>query len=168
MSTATDMMKRYTYRGIAALGIVLYQLAGIVAICFFTFATAGAIIIAASANPPAWGIFCIAVLGLLFTWSMGLSMICTYPSTIWLDQRGLVLAVFWRKHIAVPWSDVLWVRRSIFSADYLVAAHRITVWHRLVGWTHGYTLRPAFLIRPGLENREELVLEIKRRIGQID
>lgn len=168
MSAARNVMKRYTYRGIAALGVFWYQMAGVVAICFFTLATVGAMIIAISVDPPAWSIFCFAVLGLAFAWPMGLSMICTYPSSVSLDAKGLLISVLWRKHIAIPWSDILEVRRQTFGGHYLVIARRITVWHRLVGWTHAYTHHPAFLIRQGLENCEELVREIKLRIGQLD
>lgn len=168
MSAARNAMKRYTYRGIAALGVACYQLGGIVAICFVTLITVSVTVLAVSVKPPYWDILWFIVWWPLLGWPMGLAIMCTFPTSIWLDDKGLVITVFWRKCIVIPWSDVLGVRRRRFGARYLVIARRITLWHRLVGWTYGHTLYPAFLIAQGLENREGLVREIKLRIGQLE
>jgi hypothetical protein len=163
-----DGMKRYTYRGIAALGVACFQLGGVFAICFFTLVIVGSMVMAALADPSAWFAFWFFPLGLVVVWPAGLAMICTFPSSIWLDGKGLVIKVFWRKHIAIPWRDVLEVRHCTFGAPYLVIARRITLAHLVVGWIYGLSDYPGFLIGSGLENRDELVREIKLRIGQFD
>jgi len=161
-------MRRYTYRGFAALGVYLTQLGGVLALCFVTFVTVSVIALAMSVSPPYWDVFWFIAWWPLLGWPAGLSMMCMRPSSIWVDQKGLTVVVFWRKHISIPWSDVLEVRRLAFGASYFIKARRLTVCNRLVGLIFGHTLCPGFLISLGLENRDELVREIRLRIAQFD
>lgn len=68
----------------------------------------------------------------------------------------------------MQWEDIIDVRpiRWSLAGDTLVRARRISPVHRLYGWMYSHSLFPSFVIGRDIEQREELLAEIERRIHQ--
>jgi hypothetical protein len=84
-----------------------------------------------------------------------------------ISDRGVAVQSFLFWYIFVPWQDVKEIRKTILpgSKSYLIVVRRLTPFHRLIGWTHGYTFQPAFVIRKGLIGYDEAVKLIKQKTG---
>jgi hypothetical protein len=162
------MMRKFSYKGIAIIGVLLTQFGGVFSIALATLASIGiiALSLAPNSNPNASRVTlaCLIVWTLLIDWSVGLSLLNMYP-TIWMDESGLVISVLFFGRARIPWGEIVAIKRKWeMFGDYLVQARHITPMHSLIGWNFSQMLYPSFLIGHGLEGRDELISEIKKRI----
>lgn len=91
-------------------------------------------------------------------------MINTFP-TVWIGDQGLAISAFLFRRVDVPWFDVIDVGAGrVLFGHTLVRARRITPFHRVYGWLYSRTSYPSFLIGRNIENHDELLREIGKRI----
>jgi hypothetical protein len=134
---------------------------------FLTAGTLAGLVLIASGSPLeevgflagfAFGALVLGVLLILFT---------NAEPNIRLSDRGVAIQSFLFWYVLVPWQDVKEIRESIlpYSGSYLVVVRRLTPFHRLIGWTNGFTFRPAFVIRRSLIGYDKAVKIIKENAG---
>lgn len=96
-------------------------------------------------------------------WFAG-SMIMNAQPNFWAVESGIYISVFAFFRILIPWSGIVNIIEDKPRKGYaLVRARKITVFHRLIGWSYSRKFVPSILIGPGIENREELIRIIRRR-----
>jgi hypothetical protein len=103
------------------------------------------------------------VLGLL------LILFVNAEPNIRVSNRGVAVQSFLFWYVLVPWQDIKEIRKTIvpYSKSYLVVVRRLTPFHRLLGWTNGYTFQPAFVIRRSLIGHDKAVKIIKENAGKL-
>ena len=92
-----------------------------------------------------------------------------YPS-IRISHNGIAVQVFLFWWVFIPWDDVEDIRpagRLFRRPSRLVVVRRLTAAHRLIGWTYGWTFKPAFVIRRTLKGYDEAVRTIKEKTGRL-
>lgn len=167
-------MKKYSYQGIDRFKVIMSQFMGVVGIIIFTafacFLIYGIRIVPIYASTPTLfedprvSLACFALLCLIIAWMLGLTLI-NYLPTIWVEDKGLEISVFLFFRVQIPWSDIINVRIRRFPVgSILVSARKITPFHRIYGWLYSRTLYPSFLIGKGIEDRNNLISEIQRRV----
>jgi len=86
-----------------------------------------------------------------------------------VHDNGLEVQIFlfwWR---LIPWEDVKDIRSVPIigrSRLRLVIVHKLTFIHRIVGTTYFAFFQPAFLISSKINNYDELIHLIKKKIGR--
>ena len=167
-------MKKYSYQGIDRFKIIFSQFTGVVGIVIFTafacFLLYGIRTVQIyTSNPtlledPWVSLACFALICLIIAWILGLIFI-NYMPTIWVDDKGLEISMFLFFRIQIPWSDIIDVRiRRFPNGSALVSARKITPFHRIYGWLYSHTFYPSFLIGKGINDRDNLIREIRQRI----
>ncbi len=159
-------MREFTYKGAARLRVLLNQVGGVLALVFGTSILVALVIagLLLKRQDVIQAAGCIGVWALLIGWIVGFGLINYYP-TVWVGEQGVSISffVFWR--VMIPWSEIIAVRPSLMPfGKVLVQARRITPFHRLYGWLHSLTFRPSFIIGPGIQDRDELLREISKRM----
>lgn len=161
-------MKEYTYAGPARLRVLTIQLVGAAGIILSTIMAIvillGSLWRISANGADVSGMICIAGSALIIGWIGGFVAMNLYP-TIWAGDEGLVLSyfVFWR--VRVPWDEIVDMKPIPFrSRDVLVRARRVTPFHRLFGLRYWLSLMPSFVIARDIEDRDELIREITKRI----
>ena len=162
-------MMKFEYRGIHKLKNIYMHIGGIFAILFFTavavFFWIGSTQIPVSEpnlgflDNPQYTPICFGVWFIVFSWACG-SMFLNFNPTVWTDERGLTITVFLFFKTFIPWSDLIDSREIMFGYV-LVRARKITPFHRMFGWIYSQTFSPAFLIGPGIDDRETLLRQIR-------
>ncbi len=166
-------MQMYNYTGIHKLRKLASQFFGVIGIAGFTaFALLLWSGISAvelentNANPlydARFTFLCLGLWSLFFAWLVGASLLNLLP-TVWIDEQGLQISAFIFLKIKIPWNYVLDIGQGHPPKGYvLVRTKGITLFHRFYGWLYSFSLYPSFLIGPGIENRERLISEIRRR-----
>jgi hypothetical protein len=165
-------MKKYTYTGIAQSGVAFVQGGGVAAVMISTVIAGGIMVMAIveripSSDPSFMGsLGCLAVWFLMVGWLVGLSLMNIYP-TVWVGDEHLVISAFFVARVAVPWTEIIDVGAGHVPFGHtLVRAHRITPAHRLYGWLYSRTLYPSFVIGRWIQDRDELLREIRWRAQQ--
>ena len=103
-------------------------------------------------------------IGFLFVGcAIGLVLMNAYP-TVWIGDEHLVITAFLFKRVKVPWADIIDVGAVHVPFGFvLVRARRITTFHKVYGLLYSRTLLPSFVIGPMMQDRDELLREIKVR-----
>ena len=104
-------------------------------------------------------------LAMVFAVVIGMYMLNMFPDVAVRDD-GFSVRCFLVIWLFVPWRDVIAVNPSLASISghiYLVQVKRLTFVHNLIGLTQGLSLRPGFLIAPGIEGYKELLQLIRKR-----
>jgi hypothetical protein len=159
-------MKEFTYSTWSELGIVMGQVAGAVSIIVWTLLGGFVIALGIMADPPTWTSGCLALWILIVGWASGLTLMNMCP-TVWVGDQGLVISAFIVKRVAIPWDEIIDIRvKRIQFGLVLVRARHITPFHIIYGWLYSWTLRPGFIITAGMQNRDDLVREIRQRLGE--
>lgn len=161
-------MRRYRYAGVARLGVVWTQMCGVVAITLsFVVAVAILVLTFFPDVPPdvsILGMICIALWMLILGLLVGFALMNGYP-TIWLGEEGLMISAFLFARIPISWTDIVDVGAGrVPFGHVLVRAQRITPLHIIYGWLYSRSLYPSFIIRRDIENKDELINEIRRRM----
>jgi hypothetical protein len=167
-------MKKYSYQGIDHFKVIVSQIMGMVGIVIFTafacFLVYGIMIVQIyTSNPtlledPRVSLACFALICIVIAWILGLIFI-NYMPTIWVDDKGLEISVFLFFRVQIPWSDIIDVKiRQFPNGSALVSARKITFFHRIYGWLYARTVYPSFLIGQSINNRDNLIREIRQRI----
>jgi hypothetical protein len=157
-------MRAFTYEGAARLGVILTQVGGTVSIVFWTLVAGSALLLSLQVDPPYWGASCFVIWILGFGWAIGLTLVNVYP-TVWIEDQGLVISAFLFQRVMIPWTEIVDVGAGhVPFGSILVRARRITPFHRVYGWLYSRTLLPSFLIGRDIQDRDELLREIKKRI----
>lgn len=158
-------VREFTYTGLGRVRVMLSKIGGIMAAILFTslagFMAIGMVVEGAFYST----IVCLAVWTLIFGWTLS-SFFFNLYSTVWLSDDGIAIRFFFRP-IFIPWDEIVDVRVA-FPAflGYVVRARRITPLHRIYGWIYAQSLLPCFLIGRGIQNRDELLREIRLGIGR--
>lgn len=168
VSQVNGAMREFGYTGIAGAGVLLRQLAGVVSIIMGTSVAVLMVVLSISQfglyHGAIWTFVCTAVWALLAGWIVGFVLINFHP-TVYVGDDGLAISYFGRR-IRIPWDDIVDVGAGFVPIRHtLVRARRITPWHRLYGWLYSFSLLPAFVIGRDIENYDELLHEIRRRVG---
>ncbi len=154
------IVKQYTYPGGRQL---LAQVSGVAAIAAMTLVAAGIVAVGIQTNSPVWSIACLAIWFLLIGWTVGLTMINVYP-TVWVSDEHLTISAFLFVRVNVPWTGIIDVGAGhVPFGHILVRARHITPFHRVYGWMCSRTLYPSFVVGRGIQEREELLGQIKER-----
>jgi hypothetical protein len=156
-------VKEYTYPGGRQ---VFAQISGVAAIIFGTLMAGvffvGPILLHRDASF-VMNISCFALWFLVVGWVVGLIMISAYP-TVWVGDEHLVISAFLFFRVCLPWSEIIDVGAGrVRFGHSLVRARRITPFHRIYGWMYSRTLYPSFIIGREIQDRDELLGEIRRR-----
>ena len=159
----------HKYRGFAGIGVVVGKGMGILVIIIFTAFAVFMPIQAAVVKGLSFAlnIGCLGLWFMLIGWTVGLGLVNQNPS-VWLESDHLGISAFLFGRVKIPWSEV--VKVTVKHAPFelvVIQANRITLFHRLYGWLYCRTCKPAFIIRPEIDNYVELVSEITRRVDGI-
>jgi len=93
------------------------------------------------------------------------STLINYLPTVWVHEKGLIISAYLFLKIHIPWPSIVDIEAGKRPRGYiLVRARRITPFHRIYGWLYSRTFYPSFLIGKGINDRDNLIREIKRRI----
>lgn len=160
-------MREFTYTGAARLRVFIRQLAGAAAIVFGT--SIGALLLVLGlwqiplSDPAIWTSVCFAIWFLAIGWVVGLGLINFHP-TVWVGDEGLAISYLGRR-IMISWDEIVDVGVGFVPFGHtLVRARRITPFHRVYGWLYSLSFLPSFVIGRDIENRDELLREIRRRV----
>jgi hypothetical protein len=111
---------------------------------------------------------CLVIWIVVVGWFVGMGLINYFP-TIWILDDGISISSFLFFKIFIPWDSII----DIFSGKvhfghYLVAAKKITFFHRMYGWFYLHNPVPSFIIGKNIRNQKELLLIIKQKIHKIN
>lgn len=158
---------KYGYTGLIRLSIAFNTVMGLIAVLVSSGLALGvplqALLVGDTTFALSFG--CFSLWFLLIGWMVGFGLINMYP-VVWTEPDGLVLTAFLFVKIRIPWADIIDVK--VRERPYrlaIVHARHITPFHRLYGWIYTRTLKPSFIIRPQIQNYDELLGEIKRKAG---
>ena len=136
------------------------------AIVVMTLVAAGIAAVGIQTNSPISSIACFAIWFLLIGWTVGLTMINVYP-TVWVSDEHLTISAFLFARVTVPWTEIIDVGAGHGPFGHiLVRARHITPFHRVYGWMYSRTLYPSFVVGRGIQEREELLGQIKERVRE--
>jgi hypothetical protein len=97
------------------------------------------------------------------------SLIAAYFFTdLDVDENGLLIEFLWKK-LRVPWNKVLQIK-PLFGIQnkkhglYVVIVEGLTPFHRLYGLIYGFSLKPAFILWPTINDFEVLKNDIEIHI----
>ena len=164
-----DMKTKYAYRGVSNIKVVVSQITGLFCIAIFT-PLSGILLYGVTKvdpppntqllNDPRVTLIILSIGAFLFTFSMGLLFINFYP-TIWVEENGLEISflVFFR--IGLPWKMITGIGSENHWGLTLIKAKRITPFHIFYGWYFNLSPHPGFLIHKSIEDKENLLREIK-------
>lgn len=156
---------KYGYTGLIRLSIAFNMVMGLIAVLVSSGLALGVPLQAVFVGDTtfAFKFGCFSLWFLLIGWMVGFGLINMYP-VVWTEPDGLVLSAFLFAKIRIPWGNVIDVKIRNFPYRLaIVQAHHITPFHRLYGWIYARTLKPSFIIRPQIQNYDQLIDEIKRR-----
>jgi len=145
-------------------GIFVLQLGGLITILACTLFGIAPTTLTLQVKPDGLlVVICFGIWFLVIGWLVGLFFLNSFP-TIWTNEQGLVLSAFFFLRVFVPWTDIvnIGIARVPFG-DVLILARHITPFHRIYGWFYSRTLYPGFLIGRGMNDRDELLREIRQR-----
>lgn len=160
-------MREFTYTGAAGVRVFVRQLAGVAAIALGT-STAVVLVLLGLwqiplSDPAIWTPVCFAIWFAVIGWTVGFGLINFHP-TVWVGDEGLAISYFGRR-VIIPWDEIVDVGAGWVPFGHtLVRARRITPFHRLYGWMYSLTFLPSFVIGRGIQNRDELLREISKRM----
>lgn len=102
-------------------------------------------------------------IAMLLALAGGMALLNLFPDVaIRSDGLGVRwLLLLW---LFVPWENVCSVRPPLVSIGkdtYLVQVRGLTLLHRLISLVYGLSLRPGFLLSPGIERHKELLQFIR-------
>lgn len=84
-----------------------------------------------------------------------------------ISKEGIEFQVFifWKKF--VPWESIQEIKKTgIFSKRYIVVIlAELTPFHRFLGLTNGFTIKPVFVILPQLQNHKEAISIIENKLS---
>lgn len=167
-------MKKYSYHGLNKLGVIASQVTGVMAIGLFTvcsfFLIFGMIKIEeiemndSILENPKFTLLCLVLFFTTIAWGFGLTFI-NYLPTIWIGNEGLVISAFVFLKIHISWEDIIDIKPGKVNGNLvLVRSKRITPFHIIYGWLYSSTFFPSFLIGQKIQNREQLIHEIRQHI----
>jgi hypothetical protein len=157
-------MKEFTYRGTARLGVFITQMGGVVTIVLCMLLVVWLLTLKLPPDASIWTMGCLEIWALVLGWTIGLTQINSAP-TVWIEDQGLVISAFLFKRVKIPWTEIVDVGAGrVPFGHVLVRARRITPFHRAYGWLYSRTLLPSFLIRWDIQDRDELLHEIRKRL----
>jgi hypothetical protein len=164
----SNVVKKYDYQGDARAVTSASQGSGIVLVLFATVGAVNILLLGLRESAWRWPAILLSVLVLVVGWVGGLMQINMYP-TMWIGDKHLVIS-FNRARVNIPWEDVVDVSPaspSWFLREwcFAVQARKITRFHFLYT-PYGEHFRPTFLIHREIQDREELLSEIKRRMEE--
>jgi hypothetical protein len=158
------MVEEFSYKGFARLRALSVQAGGGIGLLAVTASSIWLLILIALGGPEYSGGACHVGWWLVVGWAVGLTLLNSYP-TVWLGDQGLVVSTFPLGRVSVSWIDVVDVGAGyVPSGGVLVRTRRLTPFHRVYGVLYSRTLLPSFAIRRGMDGRERLICEIRRRI----
>ena len=167
-------MKKYSYHGYGKAKQLIFQVSGATGIVVFTM-IGFTFFIAALQNPtvqkeinlindPRVPPVCFGLVFILVAWAFGLMYINLLP-TVWLDENGISISSFILIRKFIPWDEIIGIETIRQPLGYFfVKAKRISIFHRLIGWTYFRTYLPGFLIGKEIDGKEELIQAIQQRI----
>jgi len=161
-------MKEHTYEGSAGSRVLTLRLIGAGLVISSTSIAVVTLLIGLwqipLSDPGLSGVICIVLSILLIGWVGGFIAMNLYP-TIRVEDKGLALSYFVFWWVVIPWDEVIDMRPIPFRrGDVLVRAQRITPFHRFFGLRYRLSFLPSFVIGRDIENRDELLREIRERI----
>ncbi len=165
-------MKEYTYAGGAWVAARVNQVVGALALLGSCAVAIGLPVYAMGSDAPADAsmatLGCLS-LGILFGGGqVGAALMNSYP-TVWVADDHLAVQSFLFARAKVPWGDVVDVGAGRVPWGFvLVRTRGLTPLHRVYGWLYSRTLMPSFLIGPQIQERDELIREIKWRARAAD
>lgn len=158
-------MREFTYKGIARLGVVITQIGGVATIVLCMLLVGWLLSLKLPPDASIWTMGCLEIWALVLGWTVGLALINIYP-TVWLGDQGLVISTFLFARVTVMWADIIDLGTGhVPFGNVLVRARRVTPFHRIYGWLYSRTLLPSFVIGRGIQDRDELLHEIRRKLG---
>lgn len=158
------VVEKFSYKGFARLRALYVQVGGGIGLLVVTTSSIWFLILIALRGPEYSGGACIVVWWLMVGWAVGLTLLNSYP-TVWLGDQGLVVSTFPLGRVSVSWVDVVDIGAGYVPfGGVLVRTRRLTPFHRVYGVLYSRTLLPSFAIRRGIDERERLICEIRRRI----
>lgn len=163
--SGASRVRNYSYKGTALLVVRMTEIAGIAAIVLSLLAAIVFVMIAFRSDwPPAIDLIrCGLIVDLAAGWLIGAGLINAFP-TVWVGEEGIVISVYFTRRAAIPWSEVVNVKRWPLLPDgYMVSAKRITPIHKLYRWL-GRTSLPSFVILRSIDRSDELIRELGRKI----
>ena len=160
-------MRKFDYRDWGGVGVIWLKIGGFASIILGTLGAmavfVAGIVLKATLISNLWISGWILVIG----WMVGGMLVNLYP-TVWLDEKGLKISFFhfWRKNVS--WTKITDLRelRLVRSRVIAVQSTKITIWHRLIGWSYSRRFSPQFLISSDIENFEELIAELESRLQE--
>ncbi len=157
-------MREYNYEGAARLGVTFLEMGGAAAILSVTLGVGWLIIMAVQVGPSSYEVVgCMGAWTLLFGWLIGLTLINSAP-TIRTSDEGLFISTFIFGRVKIPWAEIIDVGAGHVPFGHtLIRARHITPFHRIYGWLYSRTLFPSFIIQRDIQDREELLREIRRK-----
>ncbi len=166
-------MKKYGYVGIARLGALFSHVIGLIVLVAAMLLSIGFPVLVIR-NEGIGSADAMTILACLSLWILlvlglvGMGLINSYP-TVWIGDDHLEISAFVFARVHIAWFDVVDVGAGRVPWGFvLVRARRITVFHRLYGWLYSRTFLPSFVVGPQIENHDQLVREIRRRIERAD
>lgn len=160
-------MGAYGYKGVARLRVACLQVSGIASLLLTSFGAAWLVAMAFQVGRSSYeGAGCVAVWLVVVGWAVGLAQINSAPD-VWIEDEGLVVSAFLFLRVRIPWTEIEDVKTAgVPFGHTLVRARRITQFHRVYGWLYSRNFAPGFLIRRDIQNRDELLHEIRVRARQ--
>jgi len=100
----------------------------------------------------------------LFSISIGSFYLNYFPS-IWVDEEGLFLSIFFFFRLRIFWNEVIDIseRQWFFDRVMLVRVKKFMPLHTLYSLFFSGSLLPGFLFTRSIEDANDLILEIRRR-----
>jgi len=102
----------------------------------------------------------------VFLFHVSLLFFNSYPQ-IGLSNEGIYVTVFFVRQVFVPWADVAEIRNIatlLQSRSRLIVVHRLTPFHKLVGWQWGGIFKPAFVVRGTIEGYDRVIRAIREQV----
>jgi len=168
-------MTQYSYQGISRMKVWFSQLTGILGMIFSSIMAICTILgirflpqnnaPLTILNDPKITLVCFAIWFLVIGWSVSLTLLNSLP-TLWVNEDGIYISAYLFFKIKIPWSNIVDIKVGTIPFGYiLVRTRKISIFHKIYGWTYTRTLYPSFLIGKDISNRDKLLSEISQRIN---